>query len=107
MMGTPVLVARYASGHLAALRRFACGITVLQVAANPLAAVLGPPEQAHFRLTFSQAFNSLGTFIGPYLGAFLFLMGIEVKEGTLVTAAARKAVLKAPAFLITCSTVFP
>lgn len=67
----------------------ASGITVLQVAANPLSAALGPPERSHFRLTFSQAFNSLGTFIGPYLGAFLFLKGIEVKKGTVVTAAAK------------------
>ena len=47
----------------------ASGITILQVAANPLAAALGDPEYSHFRLTFSQTFNSLGTFIGPYLGA--------------------------------------
>ena len=67
----------------------ASGITVLQVAANPLAAALGPPERSHFRLTFSQAFNSLGTFIGPYLGAHLFLKGIEVKQGTTVSAAAK------------------
>jgi FHS family L-fucose permease-like MFS transporter len=67
----------------------ASGITVLQVAANPLAAALGPPGRSHFRLTFSQAFNSLGTFIGPYLGAMLFLKGIEVKAGTHVTSAAR------------------
>jgi FHS family L-fucose permease-like MFS transporter len=67
----------------------ASGITVLQVAANPLAAALGSPERSHFRLTFSQAFNSLGTFIGPYLGAHLFLKGIEVKQGTHVSAAAR------------------
>lgn len=67
----------------------ASGITVLQVAANPLAAVLGPPERSHFRLTFSQAFNSLGTFIGPYLGAFLFLKGVEVKAGTVVSAATK------------------
>ena len=67
----------------------ASGITVLQVAANPLSAALGSPEQSHFRLTFSQAFNSLGTFIGPYLGAALFLKGIEVKQGTHVSAAAR------------------
>jgi FHS family L-fucose permease-like MFS transporter len=67
----------------------ASGITVLQVAANPLAAALGRPERSHFRLTFSQAFNSLGTFIGPYLGARLFLKGIEVKQGSSVTAAAR------------------
>jgi FHS family L-fucose permease-like MFS transporter len=67
----------------------ASGITVLQVAANPLSAALGSPERSHFRLTFSQAFNSLGTVLGPILGAQLFLKGIEVKAGTSVTAAAR------------------
>ena len=67
----------------------ASGITVLQVAANPLAAALGKPEGSHFRLTFSQSFNSLGTFIGPYLGSVLFLKGIEVKQGTVITEAAR------------------
>jgi FHS family L-fucose permease-like MFS transporter len=67
----------------------ASGITVLQVAANPLSAALGPPEQSHFRLTFSQAFNSLGTFIGPYLGAALFLKGVEVKGGAVNSAAVR------------------
>jgi FHS family L-fucose permease-like MFS transporter len=71
----------------------ASGITVLQVAANPLSAALGPPERSHFRLTFSQAFNSLGTFIGPYLGASLFLKGVEVKQGTVVTPAIRAASL--------------
>jgi FHS family L-fucose permease-like MFS transporter len=71
----------------------ASGITVLQVAANPLAAALGRPERSHFRLTFSQAFNSLGTFIGPYLGASLFLKGVEVKEGTVITPAVRAASL--------------
>ena len=58
----------------------ASGITILQVAANPLAAALGSPERSHFRLTLSQAFNSLGTFIGPYLGALLFLKGVEIEE---------------------------
>ena len=68
----------------------ASGITILQVAANPLAAALGPPERSHFRLTFSQTFNSLGTFKGPYLGAVLFLKGVEVKEGTAITDAVRE-----------------
>lgn len=71
----------------------ASGITILQVAANPLAAALGKPEGSHFRLTFSQSFNSLGTFIGPFLGSVLFLKGIEVKEGTVVTEAARSGSL--------------
>jgi len=55
----------------------ASGITILQVAANPLAAALGDPRYSHLRLTLSQTFNSLGTFIGPLLGAHLFLAGID------------------------------
>jgi FHS family L-fucose permease-like MFS transporter len=51
------------------------GITVLQVAANPLSAALGNPKTSHSRLVFSQAFNSLGTVLGPYLGAAMMLSG--------------------------------
>ena len=71
----------------------ASGITILQVAANPLAAALGAPEGSHFRLTLSQTFNSFGTFIGPWLGAVLFLKGVEVKEGTALTPEVRDAAL--------------
>jgi FHS family L-fucose permease-like MFS transporter len=58
---------------LGALMVLAGGITALQVAANPYVAVLGPPETASSRLNLSQAFNSLGTAIGPYLGGMLIL----------------------------------
>lgn len=71
----------------------ASGITMLQVTANPLAAGLGDPRRSHFRLTLSQTFNSLGTFIGPLLGAHLFLRGVEVKEGTVVNDAVRAQAL--------------
>jgi MFS transporter, FHS family, L-fucose permease len=71
----------------------ASGITILQVAANPLAAALGRPERSHFRLTLSQTFNSFGTFIGPFLGSAMFLVGLEVKEGTAATSDARAAAL--------------
>ena len=71
----------------------ASGITILQVAANPLAAALGRPERSHLRLTLSQAFNSFGTFIGPYLGALLFLKGVEIREGEQLDAAVRASAL--------------
>lgn len=71
----------------------ASGITILQVAANPLAAVLGRPDRSHFRLTLSQAFNSLGTFIGPYIGALLFLKGVEIEDGEALDPAVREAAL--------------
>ncbi len=78
---------------LAGLFVLASGITALQVAANPLAAALGSPEGSHFRLTFSQTFNSLGTFIGPFIGASMFLKGVEVKEGTVITDEVRAQAL--------------
>lgn len=71
----------------------ASGITVLQVAANPLAAALGDPKGSHFRLVLSQTFNSVGTFLGPLLGAHLFLAGVEVKEGAVITEAVRREAL--------------
>jgi FHS family L-fucose permease-like MFS transporter len=60
-------------GFLAALFVMASGITTLQVAANPLIAILGAPGKSHFRLNLAQAFNSLGTFLGPMVGAAIIL----------------------------------
>ena len=77
---------------LVALFVLAAGITVLQVAANPLIAVLGPRQTSHSRLNLAQAFNSLGTFVGPYFGAWLIL-GSMGASGTSAPAhpAARAA----------------
>jgi FHS family L-fucose permease-like MFS transporter len=58
---------------LFALIILATGITILQVAANPYVAVLGDPRTASSRLNLTQAFNSLGTTIFPYIGAYLIL----------------------------------
>ena len=63
---------------LAAFFVLASGITLLQVAANPYITLLGNPETASSRLTMTQAFNSLGTTIAPYLGA-LFILATAVK----------------------------
>jgi FHS family L-fucose permease-like MFS transporter len=51
----------------------ASGITLLQVAANPYVAILGKPETGASRLNLTQAFNSLGTTIAPYIGSILIL----------------------------------
>ncbi|TAL04751.1 MAG: sugar MFS transporter [Rhodospirillaceae bacterium] len=60
-------------GFLIALFVMAAGITMLQVAANPFIAVLGPERDSSSRLTLAQAFNSLGTTIGPQIGAAFIL----------------------------------
>lgn len=62
---------------LLALIFLGAGMASLQVAANPYVTVLGPAETASTRLNLSQAFNSLGTTIGPPLGGFLILKGAE------------------------------
>jgi MFS transporter, FHS family, L-fucose permease len=61
----------------------AAGITVLQVAANPYVTVLGDPKTASSRLTLTQAFNSLGTTVGPWLGGMLILSGVVLSAAEL------------------------
>ncbi len=72
---------------LLALFVLASGITLLQVAANPFVAVLGKPETASSRLTLTQAFNSLATFIAPLFGSWVILStaaksSAEIKQMT-------------------------
>jgi len=51
----------------------ATGVVLVQIVANPLISLLGPARTTHSRLTFAQAFNSLGTTVFPYFGAILIL----------------------------------
>lgn len=61
---------------LSALIILAAGMTVVQVAINPYVTVIGPPATASSRLNLAQAFNSVGTFIAPSIGAYLILGGV-------------------------------
>lgn len=70
----PASAAASYGGFLAALFCIGAGITVLQVAMNPVITTLGPVETSHSRLTFAQAFNSIGVFLMVYGGAS-FLLG--------------------------------
>ncbi|UKK83947.1 sugar MFS transporter [Sphingopyxis sp. BSN-002] len=73
---------------LFALFVLASGVVIVQVVANPLISLLGKPETAHSRLTFAQAFNSLGTTIFPLVGAGLILGSLkDVKAADLSGAA--------------------
>ncbi|MEQ9186627.1 MAG: sugar MFS transporter [Cryomorphaceae bacterium] len=69
----PASVLVYYPLFLLALFIMASGITVLQVAANPFVAAVGPPETASSRLNLSQGFNSLAHTIAPAFGTFLIL----------------------------------
>lgn len=72
----------------------ASGITLLQVAANPYVAVIGPAETASSRLNLVQAMNSAGTMLAPLFGAYLILgrsKGGTATAGTVLTPAERLA----------------
>jgi FHS family L-fucose permease-like MFS transporter len=58
---------------LLALFVLASGVVIVQVVSNPLISMLGKPATAHSRLTFAQAFNSLGTTVFPIVGSILIL----------------------------------
>jgi MFS transporter, FHS family, L-fucose permease len=58
---------------LLALFVLAIGVVIVQVVSNPLISLLGPQATASSRLTFAQAFNSLGTTVFPWVGAALIL----------------------------------
>jgi len=76
---------------LIALFVLGAGITIVQVVANPLISLLGKPRTAHSRLTFAQAFNSLGTTIFPRVGSWLILGGIASVTAASLSGAALDA----------------
>lgn len=92
----------------------ASGITLLQVAANPFVTVLGSPETASSRLTLTQAFNSLGTTLAPYLGA-VFILSVSQKSTDeihlfdaqqLVTVQVEQATAVQNAYLLLAGVLF-
>jgi FHS family L-fucose permease-like MFS transporter len=76
---------------LMALFVLASGITTVQVVANPLISMLGPARTASSRLTFAQAFNSLGTTLFPYVGSILILGSLATVDPATLSGAALDA----------------
>lgn len=58
----------------------ACGLCCLETASNPYVTVLGNRETSEFRLNLSQCFNGVGSFLGPFLAAYLFFGENEFKS---------------------------
>ncbi|MBM0107270.1 sugar MFS transporter [Steroidobacter sp. S1-65] len=89
---------------LAALFVLASGITLLQVAANPYVTVLGPSATAASRLNLTQAFNSLGTTVGPFLGS-IFILTAAVSAAAPVDTAKEIETVQGP-YLILAGLLF-
>ncbi|MCR2832794.1 sugar MFS transporter [Parerythrobacter lacustris] len=76
---------------LAAFFILASGVVIVQVVANPLISLLGPPATTHSRLTFAQAFNSLGTTVFPIVGAAVILGSLADVTADQLSGAALEA----------------
>lgn len=72
---------------LLALFVLASGVVIVQVVSNPLISMLGKPATAHSRLTFAQAFNSLGTTVFPIVGAILILGSLATVSASQLSGA--------------------
>jgi len=73
----PAAFLHSASPFLVALFVVACGLCVLETAANPYSTVLGPKDSAAQRINLSQSFNGLGWVLGPFIGGQLILGAAE------------------------------
>jgi len=83
---------------LAALFIIACGLTILETAANPYAALLGDPATATQRLNFAQSFNGLAATLAPIIGARIILTkGFSDEELNAMSATARQVALASEA----------
>src|SRR6478672_13240372 len=79
---------------LGSLFTVSCGIALLQVAANPYVAVIGPPQTSESRLTLVQAFNTTGDVLAIVFGQQLILartVGGTSLQGRELTYAERTA----------------
>jgi FHS family L-fucose permease-like MFS transporter len=83
---------------LVALFIIACGLTILETAANPYMSSLGDPKTSVLRLNFAQSFNGLAAAMAPVIGARLILTkGHTDLELSTMTESARKLALAAEA----------
>ena len=60
---------------LASMCLVACGVVMLQNVANPYVMVLGSPEKGAFRMTLSQALNSVATTLAPLFITYVIIRG--------------------------------
>ena len=81
----PAAYLHSASPFLIALFVIACGLCILETAANPYSTILGPEESGAQRLNLSQSFNGLGWILGPLVGGMLIFGGEESDPFTLTT----------------------
>ncbi|SDP28666.1 MFS transporter, FHS family, L-fucose permease [Mucilaginibacter sp. OK268] len=93
---------------LVALFIIACGLTILETAANPYASSLGDPATSTQRLNFAQSFNGLATTLAPVIGGRIILtkgyttsqLSVMTEQGRKLALAAEASSVKVPYFIL-------
>jgi len=93
---------------LVALFIIACGLTILETAANPYASSLGDPATSTQRLNFAQSFNGLATTLAPIIGGRIILtkgyttsqLSVMTEQGRKLALAAEASSVKVPYFIL-------
>ena len=93
---------------LVALFIIACGLTILETAANPYASSLGDPATSTQRLNFAQSFNGLATTLAPIIGGRIILtkgytpaqLSVMTEQGRKLALAAEASSVKMPYFIL-------
>jgi FHS family L-fucose permease-like MFS transporter len=99
---------------LVALFIIACGLTILETAANPYASSLGDPATSTQRLNFAQSFNGLAATLAPVIGARIILtkgytsaqLSVMTEQGRKLALAAEASSVKIPYFILGSVLVF-
>ncbi|SDH39160.1 L-fucose:H+ symporter permease [Mucilaginibacter sp. P25] len=99
---------------LVALFIIACGLTILETAANPYASSLGDPATSTQRLNFAQSFNGLAATLAPIIGGRIILtkgytpaqLSAMTEEGRKLALAAEASSVKTPYFILGSVLVF-
>jgi len=99
---------------LVALFIIACGLTILETAANPYASSLGDPAASTQRLNFAQSFNGLAATLAPIIGGRIILtkgytpaqLNHMTEQGRKLALAAEASSVKMPYFILGSVLVF-
>lgn len=99
---------------LVALFIIACGLTILETAANPYASSLGDPATSTQRLNFAQSFNGLAATLAPIIGGRIILtkgytpaqLSVMTEQGRKLALAAEASSVKMPYFILGSVLVF-
>lgn len=96
------------SFFLVALFIIACGLTILETAANPYASSLGDPATSTQRLNFAQSFNGLAATLAPIIGGHIILtkgytpeqLNVMTEQGRKLALAGEASSVKMPYFIL-------